>query len=107
MVNLDGVPVRVATEERYGPSAGSAGRGNAEAQIRAVGGLMGVRKFRSVTDMPGPPTGRRLDPENIRQALGLSAVAHALRPARLRQGVTKYRSWNDALRARLERSNRA
>ena len=68
---------------------------------------MSVRKFRSVAEMPESPSGRPLDPENLRQALGLSAFANGFRPARLRPGVTKYRSWNEAMRARLQRSHAA
>jgi hypothetical protein len=61
---------------------------------------MGVRRFRSVNEMPGPRLGKRLDPENLRQAFGLSSLAHGLSPRRPPPGVNKYRSWNDALLAR-------
>lgn len=60
---------------------------------------MGVRKFRSVEEMPGPPVRPRLDPENLRLAFGLSSLA-GLRPIRLVAGVRKYRSWADLLAAR-------
>jgi hypothetical protein len=62
--------------------------------------MMGVRKFRSVEDMPGPPVLPRLDPENIRLAFGLSSLATAFHPVRAIPGVRKYRSWNDRLAAR-------
>jgi hypothetical protein len=61
---------------------------------------MGVRKFRSVQDMPGPPVLPRLDPENLRVAFGLSSAATAFRPVHLAPGVRKFRSWNDLLVAR-------
>jgi hypothetical protein len=32
---------------------------------------MAVRKYRSVADMPPPPPGVRLDPENLRMAFDL------------------------------------
>jgi hypothetical protein len=61
---------------------------------------MGVRKFRSVQEMPGPPPLPRLDPQNLRIAFGLASVGDGLRPLRRKPGVRKYRSWDDALAAR-------
>jgi hypothetical protein len=61
---------------------------------------MGVRKFRSVEEMPGPPPLKRLDPENLRIALGLASLANALCPTRRRPGVRKFRSWDEALDAK-------
>jgi len=61
---------------------------------------MGVRKFRSVEEMPGPPRRLPLDPENLRLAFGLASVAHGLHPARQRPGVRKFRSWDEALESR-------
>jgi hypothetical protein len=61
---------------------------------------MGVRKFPSVEQMPGPPPLARLDPENLRIALGLASLASALSPLRRTPGVRKFRSWNDALAVR-------
>lgn len=61
---------------------------------------MGVRKFRSVEEMPGPPPRKPLDPENLRIAFGLSSLANGLCPTRLRPGVRKFRSWNEALAAK-------
>jgi hypothetical protein len=61
---------------------------------------MGVRKFRSVAEMPGPQPRPPLDPENLRIALGLGSVATGLHRARLTPGVRKYRSWNEALAVR-------
>jgi hypothetical protein len=60
---------------------------------------VGVRKFHSVEEMPGPPPRRPLDPENLRIALGLASLANGLRPTRLRPGVRKFRSWDEALAA--------
>jgi hypothetical protein len=75
---------------------------------------VGVRKFHSVEEMPGPPPRKPLDPENLRIAFGLSSLADGLCPTRLRPGVRKFRSWDEALaakdadeRARLAGQNRA
>ena len=61
---------------------------------------MPVRKFRSVGQMPGPPPLPRLDPDNLRVACDLSAAAARLRPRRFPTGVRKYRSLDEANRAR-------
>lgn len=68
---------------------------------------MGVRKFRSVEEMPGPPRRSPLDPENLRLAFGLASVAHGLHPARQRPGVRKFRSWDEALESRGARVRHA
>lgn len=60
---------------------------------------MGVRKFRSVEEMPGPPAREPLDPENLRIAFGLMATAHRLAAVRRRPGVRKFRSWDELLLA--------
>jgi len=52
---------------------------------------MGVRKFRSVEEMKGPPPLRPLDPENLRIACGLSSLER-LSPVRRTPGVRKFRS---------------
>jgi hypothetical protein len=62
--------------------------------------MMGVRKFRSVEEMPGPSPLPRLDPENLRIAFGLASLASGLRPLRLIPGVRKFRSWDEALAAK-------
>ena len=67
---------------------------------------MGVRKFRSVEEMPGPPRRSPLDPENLRLAFGLASVAHGLHPTRLRPGVRKFRSWDEALESRVKGASR-
>jgi hypothetical protein len=64
---------------------------------------MGVRKYRSVEDMPGPPPRRRLDPENLRLALELADFARRVRPFRRPAGVRKYRSYDELLQARDRR----
>jgi len=61
---------------------------------------MGVRKFRSVGDMPGPPLLPRLDPQNLRLAFGLASAATAFRPVHVNPGVRKFRSWNELLLGR-------
>jgi hypothetical protein len=52
---------------------------------------MGVRKFRSVAEMPPPPPLPRLDAENLRMACQLSSLEQ-LRPVRRTPGVRKFRS---------------
>jgi hypothetical protein len=64
---------------------------------------MGVRKFRSVEDMPGPSRRTPLDPENLRLAFGLASLAHGLYPLRIQAGVLKFRSWDEALESRASR----
>lgn len=61
---------------------------------------MPVRKYRSVADMPGARPLRPLDPENLRIACELSELAYALHPWRFEPGVTKFRSIEEASRAR-------
>ena len=58
---------------------------------------MGVRKFRSVEQMPGRPSRSPLDPENLRLALGLTSLAGGLNPVPLVPGVAKYRSRDQAV----------
>ena len=65
---------------------------------------MGVRKFRSVEEMPGPSRRPPLDPENLRLALGLASLAHGLYPLRTQAGVRKFRSWDEALESRASRA---
>ncbi len=57
---------------------------------------MPVRKFRSVEEMPSPPPGRPLDPENLRQTFRLIGLLYRLRPWRFKPGVYKYRSLEEA-----------
>ena len=65
---------------------------------------MGVRKFRSVEEMPGPPRRPPLDPENLRLAFGLASLAHGLSPLRTEAGVRKFRSWDEALESRASKA---
>lgn len=60
---------------------------------------MGVRKYRSIEDMPPLPPRRPLDPENLRLALGLADFAQRLHPLRYRPGVHKYRSYDELVAA--------
>jgi hypothetical protein len=53
---------------------------------------MGVKKYRSVEEMPGPEARPPLDPDNLRIAFAWIKLASELRPGRLRPGVRKYRS---------------
>ncbi len=57
---------------------------------------MSVRKFRSVTEMSGVEPSRPLDPENFRTVCDLTELAFGLRPWRLKPGVHKFRSFEEA-----------
>jgi hypothetical protein len=61
---------------------------------------MGVRKFHSVEEMPGPPPLPRLDPENLRIAFGLASLANGLSRPKRTPGVRKFHSWDQALAAK-------
>jgi hypothetical protein len=61
---------------------------------------MGVSKFHSVEEMPGPLPLPRLDPGNLRIAFGLASLAGGMRPISRTPGVRKFRSWNAALAAK-------
>jgi hypothetical protein len=61
---------------------------------------MGVRKFRSVEEMPGPEPRTPLDPENLKIAFDLMETTHRLAGLRRRPGVRKFRSWDELLLAR-------
>jgi hypothetical protein len=63
---------------------------------------MPVRKFRSVEDMPSVRARTPLDPENLRLACSLSQFASWLHPMKHVPGVRKYRSVEEASRARQE-----
>ena len=64
---------------------------------------MGVRRFRSVEEMPGPQPRPPLDPENIRILFGLMSFTHRLAGFRHEPGVRRYRSWDEALTSRTQR----
>jgi hypothetical protein len=66
---------------------------------------MGVRKYRSVADMPGPPPRAPLDPENLRIVFSLMSFARAFRTAKDEPGVRKHASV-DALVEDRERRER-
>jgi hypothetical protein len=57
---------------------------------------MGVRKFRSVADMPPPEPLTPLDPENLRLAFSLMGFTQWLSRAALVPGVRKFRSVEEA-----------
>jgi hypothetical protein len=57
---------------------------------------MGVRKFRSVKDMPGPTALVPGDPENLRIAVELMDLAHRLSRFSFVPGVRKFRSVDEA-----------
>lgn len=57
---------------------------------------MAVRKYRSVADMPSPPPGIRLDPDNLRRAFDLMDLCARLFPMRGQPGVRKFRTLHAA-----------
>jgi len=57
---------------------------------------MGVRKFRSVAEMPPPAPLTPLDPENLRLAFSLMSLTHWLSRSALVPGVRKFRSIEEA-----------
>jgi hypothetical protein len=61
---------------------------------------MPLRKRRSVEEMAPPPWRQPLDPQNLRLACDLSALATRLRPRRFPAGLHKYRSIDEADRRR-------
>lgn len=67
---------------------------------------MPVRKYRSVAEMAGPAGPAPLpplDPANLVEAFGLMNLACRLFPIRYEPGVRKFRSFEEAIRARQER----
>jgi hypothetical protein len=65
---------------------------------------MGVRKYRAIEDMPGPPPRLPLDPENLRLAFGLMDLARRLSSLPYLPGVRKYGSHDEMVRAREQRA---
>jgi hypothetical protein len=63
---------------------------------------MGVKKYRSVEEMPAQTWGRRLDPENIRQACDLTVWTQRLCPPRLVPGLRKYLGVDEAGRRAID-----
>jgi hypothetical protein len=57
---------------------------------------MGVRKFRSIADMPGPPPRVPLDSDNLRIAVSLMSLTHRLSRFSYVPGVRKFRSVEEA-----------
>lgn len=57
---------------------------------------MGVRKFRSVEEMPGAAPRRPLDPENLRLAVELMRLTQRLSRFSFVPGVRKFRSVEEA-----------
>ena len=64
--------------------------------------MMGVRRFHSVEDMPGPHPRPPLDPENIRLVLSLMDLARHLSPVTFVPGVRKFRSVEEAAQRRQQ-----
>jgi hypothetical protein len=64
---------------------------------------MGVRKFRSVADMPGIAPRPPLDPENLRLAFSLMETARRLGRLSYVPGVRKFRSTDEAYAHRRAR----
>jgi hypothetical protein len=61
---------------------------------------MPLRRYRSVEEMPSPIWSAALDPDNLRRAGAVSALAARLHPRRFSVGLHKYRSIEEASRAR-------
>ena len=61
---------------------------------------MPIRKYRSVSEMPGVKARKPLDPENLRIVCELTELAYALHPWRFEPGVRKFRSIEEAHRHR-------
>ena len=61
---------------------------------------MGLRKFRDVSEMPGPPPRPPLDSDNLRLACELAGLALRLSGSRCQPGVRKHRSFEDLRRDR-------
>ncbi len=61
---------------------------------------MPIRKYRSVTEMPGAQPRRPLDPENLRIACELTELSFGLHPWKHEPGVRKFRSLDEANRHR-------
>ena len=62
--------------------------------------MMPLRRYRSVEEMPSPMWSEPLDPDNLRRAGDVSALAARLHPRRFPVGLHKYRSVEDASEAR-------
>jgi hypothetical protein len=67
---------------------------------------MGVRKFRSVADMPGPPPRTPLDPENLRLVFSLMRFARSFRRAPYEPGIRKFASLEALIEDRERRERR-
>jgi hypothetical protein len=61
---------------------------------------MPLKKYRSVEEMPSPRWSEPLDPDNLRRAGDVSALAARLHPRRFPAGLHKYRSIEEASEAR-------
>ena len=68
---------------------------------------MAVHKYRSVADMPTATWRPALDPDNLRLAFQVSAVAACLARTRVTAGVYRYRSVEEAAAARERWERRA
>src|SRR5262245_57854573 len=85
----------IPDEVRYRASAGQDRCFGVARALRARGGMMPVRKFRSVEEMTPLPDRRPFDPENLRMAIAWSRVALALHPTKRAPGVHKYHSYEE------------
>lgn len=63
---------------------------------------MGVRKYRSVEQMPTPPPLPPLRAENFRLACNLMELAEKLSPITREPGIRKFRSVEEASRFRSD-----
>jgi hypothetical protein len=63
---------------------------------------MGVKKYRSVSEMPGRQALPPLDPDNLWRFLELCELTDSLFPVHREPGVRKFRSLEEASRHRQE-----
>lgn len=59
---------------------------------------MGVRKYRSIAEVPPHPARPPLDPENLRIGAELMDLANRLSPLRATPGVLRFRSYDELVR---------
>lgn len=65
---------------------------------------MGLRRFRSVEEMRGPPPRDAGDSENLRIACGMSELARRLARLSLEPAIRRFRSYDELLDSRDQTS---
>jgi hypothetical protein len=82
----------VRDEEGHRPLQGQDRRGLAERSLQAGGTVVPVRKYRSIEDMPGPPTYQPGSAAGLKALLGVLDFVRRTNPRRHRPGVRRFRS---------------